>query len=107
MPVLRGDDCIFMVDGDPFSMFGQSEDLAKVLREFEIPRELLRDSLMRVGLNTKDTPNGLEVDLPSKQTCILNNMPKKYKIFECDVATQPNNSVLGMSCNSCLSFFKS
>ncbi|XP_022653565.1 uncharacterized protein LOC111247184 isoform X1 [Varroa destructor] len=81
MPVIRGGDCIFVMNGNPFSMLTQPEKLSNALRDADVPRELVRDAMMRVGLPAKNTQNGLQITLPSQQTCLLDNMAN-YKIFE-------------------------
>lgn len=62
-------------------MLTQPEKLSNALRDADVPRELVRDAMMRVGLPAKNTQNGLQITLPSQQTCLLDNMAN-YKIFE-------------------------
>ncbi|OQR72751.1 hypothetical protein BIW11_10185 [Tropilaelaps mercedesae] len=99
MPVIRGNDCVFVLAGYPFSMDTQAESLSRALHEADVPRELVRDSLMRVSLEAKNTPSGLEVTLPSQQSCLINNVPK-YKIFEYKIVKERNSVIVTAGLNS-------
>lgn len=96
MEVIRRENDIGMNFGSRYYPLPQeAENVAFMMRNDLLACEFVRDSLMRVGVESSRDNGGLQVALPQNRgSFFMSNLPT-FKLFEYKVFPNPDGSIKG------------